>query len=111
MFKKVIALITALFLSGCSASDKYIELPAIEFKHKLHNINNDYESWIVLAHLSNEDKEFYYFNKVSNNTDNNDSVINIIERIKVSKNSINVLFNDEAGFSSRRIKISNIVFL
>jgi hypothetical protein len=39
MLKKIIALITVLFLNGCTTTQEYIQISAEEFKEKLINLS------------------------------------------------------------------------
>ncbi len=89
MFKKIIALVTALFLNGCSTTQEYIQISAEEFKEELINLskyNNNTRNciWVYLVADSKESQNYLYFQLNCFDLNKKNSVINILKHIKIN---------------------------
>jgi hypothetical protein len=105
MFKKIIALLAAIFISGCN-SENYIELNGKEFEKELQDSSKSH--WIFLGQISREDKNYYYFEEILNEN-RTDSVVTIVKLVKVKRNQMVVKFDDNDYSSNRPIEMANVL--
>ncbi len=115
MFKKIITFITAIFLTGCTASPEYIELSGKEFKKELISLTNNNKSrkyfWVYKISASLKSKEYLFFQLEYFDLEKKDSVINVVKYIKVKNKEIKLSFDKESSMATREISIENVDLL
>lgn len=113
MLKRIIALITALFLNGCTTTQEYIQISAEEFKEELINLSkyNDKTKnciWVYVISDSEESQNYLYFQLNCFNLEKQNSVINVIKRVKINNKEIKLKFEKENSMATKRVSLKDI---